>query len=142
MTDGRMPMSSEERFQIASRLIEKLIHDGISPEDIFLDPLVMPISADPNSGIAVLETLERILTSFPSVNTICGLSNISYGLPSRRVINQIFLVAAMVRGLKAVILDPLDKKIMANLITTEALLGRDEYCSQFISAYRAGKLDR
>jgi 5-methyltetrahydrofolate--homocysteine methyltransferase len=141
MTDGRMPTSSEERFQIASRLIEKLIHDGISPEDIFLDPLVMPISADPNSGIAVLETLERISTSFPSVNTICGLSNISYGLPSRRLINQIFLVAAMVRGLKAVILDPLDKRIMANLITTQALLGRDGYCSEFIAAYRAGKLD-
>jgi 5-methyltetrahydrofolate--homocysteine methyltransferase len=121
-------------------LIEKLTNDGVSPEDIFIDPLVMPISTDKNYGIAVLETIEQIATSFPNVNTICGLSNISFGLPSRRYVNQVFLVMAMTRQLKAVILDPLDKRIMANLIITQSLLGRDEYCEDFLTAFRTGKL--
>lgn len=141
MTDGSVPTTSEERFQIASRLIEKLIHEGISPEDIYIDPLVMPLSTDTNDGMAVLETLEKVSRSFPRVNTICGLSNISYGLPSRRLINQIFLVAAITKGLNAVILDPMDKRIMANLITAQALLGKDEYCGEFLAAFRARKLD-
>lgn len=141
ITDGGMPANSKERFLIASKLIEKLTSDGVSPGDIFIDPLVMPLSTDKNYGMAVLETIEQIATRFPNVNTICGLSNISFGLPSRRYINQIFLVMAMTRQLKAVILDPLDKRIMANLIITRSLLGRDEYCEEFLTAFRTGKLD-
>jgi cobalamin-dependent methionine synthase I len=141
MTDGGMPTTSEERFQIASRLIEKLTREGVSLEDIFVDPLVMPISTDIGYGMAVLETLEKISQTFPKVNTICGLSNVSYGLPSRKLVNQTFLVSAMTKGLTAVILDPLDRRIMANLITTDALLGRDPYCGDYLTAFRAGKLD-
>lgn len=141
MTKGIMPTTSEERFRIASKLIEKLVRDGISSGDIFIDPLVMPISTDKDYGMAVIETIERVSTSFPNVNTICGLSNISFGLPSRRYVNQIFLVMAMTKGLTAVILDPLDKRIMANLIITQSLLGRDEYCEEFLTAFRTGKLD-
>jgi 5-methyltetrahydrofolate--homocysteine methyltransferase len=141
MTDGGMPKTSEERFQIASRLIEKLIREGVASQDIFIDPLVMPISTDKNYGKIVLDTIEKISASFPKVNTICGLSNVSFGLPSRKLINQLFLVAAMTKGLTAVILDPLDKRIMGNLFTTRALLGKDEYCGGYLKAYRAGNLD-
>ncbi len=141
ITDGSMPKTSLERVRIASRLIEKLTREGVAPEDIYIDPLVMPISTDKDYGKEVLNTLEKISVSFPEVNTICGLSNISFGLPSRRLINQIFLIAAMTKGLTAVILDPLDKRIMANLMTAQALLGRDEYCSQFLAAFREGKLN-
>jgi cobalamin-dependent methionine synthase I len=141
MTDGGMPKTAEERFRISSRLIERLVQDGVSLEDIYIDPLVVPISTDTNNGTAVLNTLERISASFPKVNTICGLSNISYGLPLRNLVNQTFLVAAMTKGLTAVILDPLDKRMMANLVTTQALLGRDEYCGGYLAAFRAGTLD-
>ena len=141
MTDGGMPQTSEERFAIASRLIEKLIAEGVTPEDIYIDPLVMPIGTDKSNGKAVLDTLEKISSSFPNVKTICGLSNISYGLPARRLINQIFLVAAMTKGLTAAILDPLDRRIMANLMTAQALLGKDDYCSGFLTAFRARKLE-
>ena len=136
MTDGGMPQTSGERFAIASGLIERLTREGVSPEDIFIDPLVMPISTDKSYGKAVLDTLGKISTTYPEVNTICGLSNISYGLPSRKLINQIFVVAAMTKGLTAVILDPLDKRIMGNLVTAWALLGKDEYCSDFLTAFR------
>jgi 5-methyltetrahydrofolate corrinoid/iron sulfur protein methyltransferase len=141
MTDGGMPHTSDERFKIASRLIDKLTKEGVAPQDIYIDPLVMPISTDKSFGNAVLETIEKITTSFPKVNTICGLSNISYGLPSRKLINQLFLVAAMTKGLSGVIFDPLDKRIMGNLITTRALLGKDDYCGGYLTAFRAGKLD-
>jgi len=141
MTDGGMPRNAEERFAIASRLIEKMTREGIKPEDIYIDPLVMPISTDKNYGNEVLKTIEKIALTFPKVNTICGLSNVSYGLPQRKMINQLFLVAAMTKGLTGVILDPLDKRIMANLVTTRALLGKDDYCAGYLTAFRGGKLE-
>jgi len=141
MTDGGMPKNAEERFAIASRLIEKMTREGVKPEDIYIDPLVMPISTDKNYGNDVLKTIEKIALTFPKVNTICGLSNVSYGLPQRKIINQLFLVAAMTKGLTGVILDPLDKRIMANLVTTRALLGKDDYCAGYLTAFRGGKLE-
>jgi cobalamin-dependent methionine synthase I len=74
------------------------------------------------------------------VNTICGLSNISFGLPARRLINRNFLSLCLSHGLSAVILDPTDKQLMATLLAVEMLLNRDEYCDGFITAYQAGRI--
>jgi 5-methyltetrahydrofolate corrinoid/iron sulfur protein methyltransferase len=141
MGDDGVPKDSGERFEIANRLIEKLIREGSDPGDIFVDPLVLPMSMDDKSGRSFLDALHRLSKTFPKVNTICGLSNISYGLPARRLVNQIFLVAAITEGLNSVILDPLDRRMMANLRTAEALLGKDEYCSAYLSAFREGKFE-
>jgi len=76
----------------------------------------------------------------PGVHTICGLSNISYGLPGRRRLNRTFLVMAMARGLDSAILDVLDAELMALVKTVQALNGDDPYCMKYIKAYRAGEL--
>jgi 5-methyltetrahydrofolate--homocysteine methyltransferase len=141
MDDRGMPDSAEDRVRIASELIAKLTKDGVPMEDIYIDPVVTPVSTDIRYGMAALDAIEAIMKAFRGVHTICGLSNVSYGLPNRKQVNQMFLVMAMTRGLDAVILDPCDKRIMANLITTVTLLGKDEFCMNYLTAFREGKFD-
>jgi len=141
MDDRGMPDTAEDRIRIASDLIGKLTNDGVPIGDIYIDPVVTPISTDTRYGMAVLDAIEAIMKAFPGVHTICGLSNVSFGLPKRKQVNQIFLVMAMAKGLDGVILDPCDKRIMANLITTMTLLGKDEFCMNYLTAFREGKFD-
>jgi 5-methyltetrahydrofolate--homocysteine methyltransferase len=141
MDDRGMPDTAEDRVRIASDLIGKLTNDGVPIEDIYVDPVVTPVSTDTRYGMVVLDAVEAIMKEFPGVHTICGLSNVSYGLPNRKQVNQMFLVMAMTRGLDAVILDPCDKRIMAHLVTTMTLLGKDEFCTNYLKAFREGKFD-
>jgi len=135
-----MPTTTEERVQVGSELIDKLTDKGFPLEKIYVDPLIQPVSVDTSMGIAALGAINKIMNDFPGVNTICGLSNISFGLPERRLINRNFLALCLASGLSAVILDPTDQKIMATLLTIEMLLGRDEYCGNFIDAYQNGRI--
>ncbi len=141
MDDRGMPDTPEDRIRIASDLIGKLSKDGIPLEDIYVDPVVTPVSTDTRYGVAVLDAIEAIMNEFPGVHTICGLSNVSYGLPNRKQVNRMFLVMAMTKGLDAVILDPCDRRIMANLVTTITLLGKDEFCTNYLTAFREGRLE-
>ncbi len=141
MDDRGMPDSAEDRIRISSDLIGKLTKDGVPIGDIYIDPVVTPVSTDTRYGMAVLEAIAAIMKAFPGVHTICGLSNVSYGLPNRKQVNQMFLVMAMTKGLDAVILDPCDKRIMSNLITTMTLLGQDKFCMNYLAAFRQGKFD-
>lgn len=140
MDERGIPQDSKVRFKIADGLIRKLTNEGIPIEDIYIDPLTLPVSANIQNSNIVLETLKRIKDSHPEVKTIIGLSNISYGLPERRLINQDFVVLAMACGLDAVILDSTDQKIMALIKATNLLLGKDEFCGQYLKAFREGKL--
>ena len=140
MGETSLPTTMEERVEVASELIRRLTGAGIPLEKIYVDPLVQPISVDTHMGIATLEAIYRIMNDFPGVNTICGLSNVSFGLPERRLINRNFLTLCVSYGLSAVILDPTDKQLMATLITVEMLLNRDEYCENFIDAYQTGRI--
>jgi 5-methyltetrahydrofolate--homocysteine methyltransferase len=138
MAQNAMPTTSEERVQAGSELIKRLSDNGIPIENIFVDPLVQPVSVDTNMAKATLEAIGRIMHDFPGVKTICGLSNISFGLPHRKLINRNFLTLCMAYGLSAAILDPTDKHLMATILSAEMLLGRDEYCENFINAHQAG----
>ena len=139
--ESGIPSSVQGRVEVTNRLISSLLADKIAPQDIYIDAIVQPIGADYKSGVTVLETIKQIKTQHPEVQTIVGLSNISFGLPYRRHLNQIFLVIAIQAGLDAAILDPCDKKIMAHITTAKALLGQDKHCLNYIKAYRSGNLD-
>jgi 5-methyltetrahydrofolate--homocysteine methyltransferase len=140
MAETSMPTTVEERVEVGAELINKLTNRGIPLEKIYLDPLVQPISVDTGMGTAVLGAIQKIMNDFPGVNTICGLSNISFGLPMRKVINRNFLALCMASGLSAAILDPTDQQLMATLLSTDMLLGRDEYCGNFIEAYQSDRI--
>lgn len=141
MDDQGMPETAGERFEIAAYLVERLTKTGVALDDIYLDPMVRPVSTGGHYGRVVFETISRIKREFPGIHTICGLSNISYGLPARKLINHTFLVMATMAGLDAAILDPLDKRLISLLYASEVLLERDEYALNYISAFREGKLE-
>jgi len=140
MAQASMPTTVEERVEVSSELIKRLTDAGIPLERIYVDPLIQPVGVNTNMGLAALGAISKIMNNFPGVNTICGLSNVSFGLPERRIINRNFLALCMSYGLSAVILDPTDKQLMTTLITAEMLLGRDEYCQNYIEAYQNGRL--
>ncbi len=140
MSQTMMPTSVEERVEVGSELIKKLTSAGIPTKRIYVDPLIQPVSVDTNMGLAALGALKKIMQNFPGVNTICGLSNISFGLPERRIINRYFLTLCISHGLSAVILDPTDKQLMTALLATEMLIGQDEYCQNYIEAYQNNHL--
>ena len=140
MGQALMPTTVDERVSVGAELIQRLHGQGIPLENIFVDPLVQPISVDTGMGLAILGAISEIMSGFPGVNTICGLSNVSFGLPERRLINRNFMALCISYGLSAAILDPTDKQLMATLLAVEMLLGKDDYCEHFIDAYQSGRI--
>jgi len=141
MSDSGVPGSVEERVARSTQLIEALTGEGMSLSSIFIDPCVLPVSANTCHGNDALQAIGAIKAKHPGVKTICGLSNVSYGLPARKLLNQVFMLLAMAKGLDAVILNPLDRRMMANIVAARTLLGLDEWCAGYIAAHREGRLD-
>jgi 5-methyltetrahydrofolate--homocysteine methyltransferase len=141
MDDQGIPGTAEGKLEFAARLVDGLTGAGIPPQDIYVDPLVFPIATDSNCVKVFLDALDMIKKRFPEIHTICGLSNVSFGLPHRAQINHVFLVLCLAHGMDAFILDPLDRRLMANLSTARMLLGQDEFCQRYLAAVRAGKFD-
>lgn len=135
--DGR-PGKTEERIAAASKLAEYLTKKGLRPGDIYLDPMLRPIAADECGGTEALDTIRRLRAALPECHISVGLSNLSYGLPKRKLINRAFAVAAAAAGLDAAIADPLDRELMGLLAALEAVLGKDEYGLDYIDKCRGG----
>jgi cobalamin-dependent methionine synthase I len=141
MDERGIPRSIDQVLENASRLVGDLTKMGVAIENIHLDPMIQPISIDKANGTIALESIRRLHQEFRGVKTICGLSNISYGLPRRPLVNRAFLVLCLGAGLTGAIVDPLDRKIMTAMIVAEMLLGKDNFCLNYIKASRAGILD-
>jgi 5-methyltetrahydrofolate--homocysteine methyltransferase len=101
--DAGMPTTAEDRLRIATSLVEALEKDGVAQEDIYLDPLIKPLSTNDKHGREVLDAIRLIKDRFPAVHFTCGLSNISYGLPNRAVLNRLFVVQTMTVGMDSYI---------------------------------------
>jgi len=138
MDDKGMPQTAQERFDIAKIIIEAAKGYDISSERIYFDALVRPISTEPNQAKEFLEAI-RLIKNIPGSKTACGLSNISFGLPNRKLLNAAFLSMALFAGLDAAIIDPTDKQMISSLRASEALLSQDEYCLNYIKAFRETK---
>jgi len=138
MDDKGMPETVEDRMIVADRLVENLTKKGVKLDDIYMDPMIRPIGTGSHYGVVAIETIRKIKTSYPEIHIACGLSNISFGIPLRKLMNQTFLVAAMAAGMDGAILDPLDKKLMGFIYSTEALFGKDEYCIEYLTKFKEG----
>ncbi len=141
MSDDGMPETVDDRMRIADKLVNGLLRNHVKVENIFVDPLVQPVSVKNNCGIEFITAVEQIMQRFKGIHTACGLSNVSFGLPSRKFMNRTFMSMAIARGLDGAIVNPLDKGMMASIIAAEALAGRDEYCMNYLKAYRAGQFE-
>lgn len=141
MSDEGMPVTPDDRVSLADTLINGLVQKDVPMENIYVDPLVQPISTDPQAGNSFLSAVKKIMATYDGVHTICGLSNISYGLPLRKLLNKSFMTMAIANGLDAAILDPLDKPMTIAVVTAEALAGHDDFCMNYLSAYREDRLE-
>jgi 5-methyltetrahydrofolate--homocysteine methyltransferase len=137
-----IPRSTEQVMENATRLVSDLQTLGVERKHIYVDPLIQAVSANADAALMVFEVIERFKKELPGVNVICGLSNISFGLPRRSLLNRTFLPLVMRAGLDAAILDPLDKELMGTLKAAEVLLGRDPWCQAYTRAFRTGRLAR
>lgn len=140
MGEAGIPKSVEERLDAADFMMDRLRKMGVKEDHIFFDPLVLPISVDTTQGLVTLQTIERIKSRYPSAKTVMGLSNISYGLPNRGMVNRVFMLMSASAGLDAAILDPLDTRMMGLIKVADMLTGKDPACRGYIRAYRSGKL--
>jgi len=139
--DHGVTQDADKRYGIGADLIEVLSKNEINLDDIFIDPLIFPVSAELQAGNAALDIMGRLKENYPGVHTVCGLSNISFGLPERKLINQVYMILAMGRGLDAAIIDPLDRRMIASIITANTLLGQDKACKNYLKSYRRGDLN-
>jgi len=138
-SESGVPAGVEDRVATASRLIDRLTAEGFPLDDIYVDLCVLPVAAGTH-GQGLLAAVTRIAANYPGVHLSAGVSNVSFGLPLRKLLNETFLVLLMSRGLDAAIVDPCDQQLMMNILAAEALLGRDERCKGYLRAYRDGKL--
>lgn len=141
MDANGVPQTVLDRMHIAERLVANLCKEGVEQKEIYLDPIVLPISTGIQYGNVTLETIRQMRAEFPEIHIACGLSNISYSLPSRKLINQSFLVAAMYAGLDGAIIDPLDTRLMSMIYASEALFGKDKYCKNYLKKFRDGAIE-
>ena len=133
-----IPQTAEDRLRVTRQLVKNLTGAGIAVDDIYLDLLVQPLATGDRAGLELLNAIRLIKQEFPEVHLFSGLSNISFGLPNRRVLNRIFMLQTLTVGVDAYILDPLDKTLMGYLRAAQALLGQDQFCTKYLAAHRKG----
>lgn len=139
--DRGISPEAEIRINIASELIKNMHEEGVPYDDMYIDPLIQPISTDSTMGIVSLNTIEGIKNAYPEVHFMCGLSNVSFGLPNRGLLNRTFIAMCMHAGLDGAVLDPNNKKMMSMIIAGEALLNKDKFTKKYLKAHRKSLLE-
>ena len=123
------------RFEVAKKIVERAMDHGIAKEDVVIDPLVMPIGAINSAGKQVT-ALIKMLQNDLGVNTTCGASNLSFGLPNRLGLNTAFIAMAIGAGMTSAITNPLEKEIMQSVRAANVVVGNDPECTDWIANYR------
>jgi 5-methyltetrahydrofolate--homocysteine methyltransferase len=124
------------RFGVAKKIVQRAMDHGIPPEDVVVDPLVMPIGALGGAGRQAFSIVRRLREEL-GVNSTCGASNISFGLPNRHALNAVFLAMAAGAGMTSAIMNPLHDEEMSGVMASDVLLGKDKDCRKWIRKFRA-----
>jgi len=123
------------RFEVARKIVNRAADYGIPASDIVVDPLVMPIGAIGQAGRQVMRLVHRLRTEL-KVNTSCGASNVSFGLPNREGINSAFLPMAIASGMTSAITNPLQEDLLKSIMAADVLMGHDPQCTRWIRKFR------
>ncbi|MDE2704253.1 MAG: dihydropteroate synthase [Gemmatimonadota bacterium] len=149
--ESGMPQSARERIDHARQMVDKALALGLPLADLYIDPLIFPISVDAQFGHHAFDAIRQLRDELGSdVHITGGFSNVSFGLPCRHLINDVFLLLAVEAGADSAIMDPTttsladlfatDRQTRPYQLAEDMLLGRDEYCAAFLRAYRKGEL--
>lgn len=133
--ESGIPATPPARLQTARKLLERAGQFGLPAEDVLIDCLALTVSADHNAGRVTLDSLQLVRDEL-GVNLSLGASNVSFGLPDRKIINSTYLALAIARGLTAAITDPTVPEVRTTLLASDTLMGHDEFAMRWIKAYR------
>lgn len=141
MDDRGIPNNYNWSTEVSIKLINRLLAEGITLDDIYFDPLLRSVATSGDAVVETLRVMDTISKQFPGIHITCGLSNVSHGLPERRHLNRAFLVLAIEHGMDAPIIDPCDPAVLSLAYATNALLFKDKFCLNYTKAYRQGLLN-
>lgn len=133
-----IPSDVDTKVNIAKTLVAEAAQYDISPDRIHIDPLVMALSTENKSLLNFMESVKQIKSLYPTIKITSGLSNISFGMPARKIVNSNFMTLAIYGGMDSAIMNPLDNSMMGAVYATEALMGRDNFCRKYNKAFRKG----
>ncbi|MCL2044454.1 MAG: methyltetrahydrofolate cobalamin methyltransferase [Treponema sp.] len=136
--DKGIPQTTERRIEIFHDIMQNAGEYKIAPNRLHIDPLIEMLCTSEDGIIRVINTIKKVKELYPEIHVTGGASNISFNLPARKYINRAFMILAINSGMDSAILDPLNKDMMGLLYATEALMGSDEYCINYINAFRDG----
>ncbi|MCJ7835276.1 methyltetrahydrofolate cobalamin methyltransferase [Cuneatibacter sp. NSJ-177] len=136
--DTGIPKCAADRLRVFDKIMKKAEEYQIAPGRIHIDPLVEMLCTSEDGIATNIEVIRTVRERYPEIHITAAVSNISFNLPARKLINQGFLVLAMNAGLDSGILDPTNRDLLGLVYATEALLGMDDYCMEYIGAYRDG----
>jgi len=135
MDDDGISNDPSRRLQIAEKIVERAVKAGIPAEDVIIDPMAMAVSADTNSGLVTLETIGKVHRQL-GLNISFGASNVSFGLPSRGVLNSVFMAMAILKGLTCAIANPVSMTAIAR--AADLFLGRDDFAMRYVEHFQGG----
>jgi 5-methyltetrahydrofolate--homocysteine methyltransferase len=135
-----IPTDLQTKLDITTTMVKKAAKYGIAPERMHIDPCVMALSTDNQSLLNFVKEIKAIKALYPTIHVTGAISNISFGLPLRSLINKNALAYAIQAGMDSAVMDPMNRDMMGTIFATEALLGRDKHCRKYSKAYRAGKI--
>ncbi len=128
----------DERFAIARKIVERAVSLGIPREDVIIDPIAMPIGAVSNAAVSLFQIVRRCREEL-GVNTVCGASNVSFGLPGRATLNAAFIGMAIAAGMPCAITNPLEDEIRQMILAADVMMGQDENCERWLQSQRGGE---
>ncbi|NLN97504.1 MAG: dihydropteroate synthase [Eubacteriaceae bacterium] len=131
-----MPKSIEERMEALDIIFNATQKIGLDDSKVFVDPLIMSVSTDYKAGLLAFDCIRKIKEDHPDAHITGGLSNISFGLPKRELINRTFLTLAMALGMDSAVVDPLNTALIESLKATELLLGKDMFCRNYTTSFK------
>ncbi|MBE6014586.1 MAG: methyltetrahydrofolate cobalamin methyltransferase [Lachnospiraceae bacterium] len=136
--DTGIPQTAEKRLSVFADLMAKAKEYNIDPSRLHIDPLIEMLCTAEDGINMVTSVMEEIKRQYPTIHITGAVSNISFNLPVRKILNQAFTVLSMNSGLDSAIFDPTNRDLIGLIYATEAMLGMDDYCMEYISAYRDG----
>jgi len=140
--DTGIPRTTEKRLHVFEAIMKKAEEYNIAPNRLHVDPLVEMLCTSEDGIVKITKTMQKIKEQCPAIHLTGGASNISFNLPARKFVNRAFIILSMAAGMDSAIIDPLNSEMTGLIYATEALLGHDEMCIEFINAFRSGLFEK
>ncbi len=141
LDDAGIPADVEKRLTIAIKILRQTREAGIPDRHVYIDPLALAVSTRQDGALIALDTIRALKEECPEIKFCIGLSNVSFGLPARTLVNQAFIAQAIREGLDAAIMNPMEQGLVNMIYGTELVLGRDRFCRHYTQAFRSEIID-